>query len=54
VSSIEDYALLPWQYMLSFSWPGDDLRATFDKVMETLETIWEIFRKVYHYPLDPP
>jgi hypothetical protein len=53
-SSIEDYALLPLQYLLQFSWPVDDLRATYDKVMETFETVWQIFRRAYHYPLDPP
>lgn len=53
-SFIGDYTLLPLQYVFQFSWPVDDLRATLDKVMETLETVWEIFRRAYHYPLDPP
>jgi hypothetical protein len=54
ILSIEDYALLPLRFVTSFSWPVDDLWVTLDQVMETLETVWEIFRKAYHYPLDPP
>ena len=53
-ASIEDYALLPLQYLSSFSWSMDDLRPTLNKFMETLEIVWEVFRRVYHYPLDPP
>jgi hypothetical protein len=53
IASMEDYALLPLQYVLQFSWPVDDLRTTLNKVVETLERVWEIFRRAYHYPLDP-
>lgn len=29
-------------------------RQTVDKVLGGLGIVWQIFRKVYHYPLDPP
>lgn len=29
-------------------------RKTVDKVLGSLGTVWQIFRKAYHYPLDPP
>lgn len=29
-------------------------RKTVDRVLEGLGIVWQIFRKVYHYPLDPP
>lgn len=50
----EIYGLLPLQHILSFSWPNDDIHATLGKVIETMESVWQLFRKVYHYPLDPP
>ena len=29
-------------------------RDTVDKVLEGLGFVWQVFRKAYHYPLDPP
>lgn len=29
-------------------------RETLDKVLGGLSLVWEVFRKAYHYPLDPP
>ncbi|GLB34779.1 putative DNA recombination [Lyophyllum shimeji] len=52
-SFAEKYALLPIQH-ITFSWPTHDFHSTMEKVMQTIEKVWQIFRKVYHYPLDPP
>jgi len=30
------------------------LKQALEKVVATMEVVWNIFRKVYHYPLDPP
>lgn len=52
------YALIPTQYV-PFRWPDEyDLhlagRATVDAVVGSLGTVWQLIRRVYHYPLDPP
>jgi hypothetical protein len=54
-SATELYALLPIQHILSFSWPVQDFdfHATLDKVLQVVDAVWQLFRKVYHYPLDP-
>lgn len=49
----ETQALIPFQQIISLYWPVQDLRATIDKFMQTAEKVWQMFRKVYHYPLDP-
>lgn len=49
----ERYALIPIQRILTFSWPAHDFHSTMEKVMHTIDKVWQIFRKVYHYPLDP-
>ncbi|KAK0211173.1 hypothetical protein DFS33DRAFT_1297944 [Desarmillaria ectypa] len=41
-----------WQALLAMSW--EDLRPLRDKVIESLESLWQIVRKAYHYPLPPP
>ncbi|KAG1778480.1 hypothetical protein EV702DRAFT_1044377 [Suillus placidus] len=45
--------------VLPFSWPLKlDLppvaQQTADAVLEGFSMIWQVFRRVYHYPLDPP
>ncbi|KAG1754338.1 hypothetical protein EDB19DRAFT_1823678 [Suillus lakei] len=45
--------------VLPFSWPLKlDLppvaQQTVDTVLEGFGVIWQVFRRVYHYPLDPP
>lgn len=54
-SVVEMYALLPIQHILSFCWPIQDIHihTTFDKVLQAAEVVWQLFRKVYHYPLEP-
>lgn len=41
-----------WQTLLAMSW--EDLHPLRDKLIESIESLWQIFRKVYHYPLPPP
>ena len=50
----ESQGLLPIHHIISMYWPTYDWRTTLEKVMETVDVAWQIFRKVYHYPLDPP
>ncbi|KNZ78473.1 hypothetical protein J132_00836 [Termitomyces sp. J132] len=51
----EGHALsLPIQHFLNISWPTHDFEATIEIVMQTLENVWYLLRKAYHYPLDPP
>ncbi|KAG2157513.1 hypothetical protein DEU56DRAFT_23610 [Suillus clintonianus] len=45
--------------VLPFTWPLKmDLppvaQQTVDTVLEGLGVVWQVFRRVYHYPLDPP
>ena len=53
----EKYALLPPQYMYD-AWPKIwlefDYRLALEKVADGLGVMWEILRKAYHYPMDPP
>jgi hypothetical protein len=56
-SILERYGLMPVDNLFSFTWPdeyADSLKRTLAKVVGTMEVVWNIFRKVYHYPLDPP
>lgn len=54
-SSSERYALsLPIQHILNFTWPVHDFHMAVDTVLKTVDKVWQMFRKVYHYPLDPP
>ncbi|KAK0463655.1 uncharacterized protein EV420DRAFT_1303436 [Desarmillaria tabescens] len=46
------YDWASWQTLLAMSW--EDLHPLRDKVIESLESLWQIFSKVYHYPLPPP
>ncbi|KAG1756345.1 uncharacterized protein EDB91DRAFT_1041529 [Suillus paluster] len=46
-------------HVLPFSWPLKlDLppvaQQTVDTVLEGFAVVWQVFRRVYHYPLDPP
>ena len=55
VSPIRD---LPFLWPIHFDIPPVDLpvaaRATADAIMRGLGFAWQLCRKVYHYPLDPP
>ena len=46
-----DGVLFPWLIGLEIPPPA---QVAFDKVLEGLTIVWQAFRKVYHYPLDPP
>ena len=56
-SILENYGLVPFHNMLT-SWWSDQHKyvpkQVLEKLIDTMEVIWSIFRKVYHYPLDPP
>ncbi|KAF8892442.1 hypothetical protein BD779DRAFT_1509107 [Infundibulicybe gibba] len=50
------YALIPIKNTISLLWAEHDMElvhVALDKVMKTVDIIWQICRKVYHYPLDP-
>ncbi|KAG5636413.1 hypothetical protein H0H81_008153 [Sphagnurus paluster] len=50
----DQYSLsLPVQNLLNFSWPVHDFDSTVEKFMQIIDNVWQLFRKVYHYPLDP-
>ncbi|KDR81746.1 hypothetical protein GALMADRAFT_276442 [Galerina marginata CBS 339.88] len=56
-SILEIYGLVPIENLFTFTWSdehADALKRALEKVMGTMEVVWNIFRKVYHYPLDPP
>jgi hypothetical protein len=45
----------PWPFRFNFNFDlPPAARTTVDKVLRGLELVWKVFRKVYHYPLDPP
>ena len=56
-SILENYGLVPFHDMIA-SWWSDQHKyvpkQVLEKLIDTMEIIWNIFRKVYHYPLDPP
>jgi len=55
-SILETYGLIPLKDLFSLfqNDQSDVLSKVSDKVVGTMEVVWNIFRKVYHYPLDPP
>ncbi|KAF9566322.1 hypothetical protein CPC08DRAFT_814891 [Agrocybe pediades] len=53
---LEKFGLIPLERLIS-SWADDQadlLGRVSEKVKGTVEVVWNIFRKMYHYPLDPP
>ncbi|KAK2466831.1 hypothetical protein APHAL10511_001089 [Amanita phalloides] len=40
----------------AMAWPVEDARvsAVVDQLWDTAETVWQMLRRAYHYPLDPP
>lgn len=58
-SSADPYEFPPFRDLLALPWSitGLDvntLRNTLQKAARTMERVWQMFRKVYHYPLDTP
>ena len=56
-SILEDYGLIPLRNMFASSWTDQHkvvLKQVLEKVIVTIDVVWDVFRKVYHYPLDPP
>ncbi|KAJ8700050.1 hypothetical protein PTI98_003116 [Pleurotus ostreatus] len=51
-------ALLLLAYHKMVKWPLSlekiDMSVALDKVAATVDVIWQVLRKIYHYPLDPP
>ncbi|KAJ7481214.1 hypothetical protein B0H11DRAFT_1863573 [Mycena galericulata] len=37
----------------NISWPEVDMDLAFEKLLQGAEKLWQILRKIYHYPLDP-
>lgn len=56
-SILENYGLIRLHDMFASSWSDQHknvLKQVLEKVIITMEVVWNIFEKVYHYPLDPP
>ena len=56
-SILENYGLAPFHNMFLSWWSEQQKyvpKQVLEKLIDTMEVIWSIFRKVYHYPLDPP
>ena len=55
-SILEYYGLVPFHNMFTTWWSDQKYvpKQVLEKLIDTMEVIWSIFRKVYHYPLDPP
>lgn len=56
-SILERFGLIPVHQLFFFEWAegeGTTIQRTLAKVGGAAEVVWKIFRKVYHYPLDPP
>jgi len=54
---LKSFGLMPIENMFTFTWSDEHLETlkhALEKVIGTMESVWNIFRKVYHYPLDPP
>jgi hypothetical protein len=54
---LKNFGLMPIENMFTFTWSGENLETlkhALEKVLGTMESVWNLFRKVYHYPLDPP
>ena len=56
-SILENYDLVSFHNIFT-SWWSDQhkyvAKHVLEKLIDTMEVIWSVFRKVYHYPLDPP
>ncbi|KAJ3510224.1 hypothetical protein NLJ89_g4806 [Agrocybe chaxingu] len=56
-SILERYGLIPIESFLSSDWLDEQSSAfkrAFVKVQDSMEFVWRIFKRVYHYPLPPP
>ena len=56
-SLFDNFGLIPLDNIFIFSWSEQHTAAVkkaLGKVVESMEFVWSICRKVYHYPLDPP
>ncbi|KAL0059985.1 60S acidic ribosomal protein P1 [Marasmius tenuissimus] len=51
-SFIETFGLMPYQKVMNFTW--GDLKPVAETISHAMGILWQIARKVYHYPLDPP
>lgn len=54
---LKSFGLVPIENMFTFTWSDEHLETikyALEKVIGTMESVWNLFRKVYHYPLDPP
>ncbi|KAF8636609.1 hypothetical protein AX17_003419 [Amanita inopinata Kibby_2008] len=53
---LETAALLAWQPAWSLRWAPEDIQvatAVADRIWDAAEVVWRLFRRAYHYPLDP-
>ncbi|KAH7911405.1 hypothetical protein BJ138DRAFT_1063131 [Hygrophoropsis aurantiaca] len=53
ISSLSLFGALPFPWPLQIEIPPG-ARKTIETVVEGFGIVWQVFRKVYHYPLDPP
>ncbi|KAL0577806.1 60S acidic ribosomal protein P1 [Marasmius crinis-equi] len=51
-SFVETFGLVPYRKLMNFTW--GDLKPVAQSLSQAIGVLWQIARKVYHYPLDPP
>ncbi|KAI3619460.1 replication factor-a protein 1 [Moniliophthora roreri] len=51
-SFIDTFGLVPYQKLMNFTW--GDFRPLAKQVAHVVGVLWQVARKIYHYPLDPP
>jgi hypothetical protein len=50
-SSVSLFQPLAWN--ISWSWPEIDRELAVEKLLWGAEKVWQLLRKIYHYPLEP-
>ncbi len=56
-SAFDAHGLVPFDRIFSFTWTNEHdaaLRHALEKLTVSVQFVWDICRKLYHYPLDPP
>ena len=54
--TFDPHGLAPFAPIFSFTWTNEHaaLRHALEKLTSSVQFVWNICRKLYHYPLDPP
>ncbi|KAF9261403.1 hypothetical protein L218DRAFT_930902 [Marasmius fiardii PR-910] len=51
-SFVETFGLIPYQKLINFTW--GDLKPVVHSMSRVMGVVWQVARRLYHYPLDPP